>query len=63
MEGPSLHLAAQQLQPFTGKRIESVRGNTTIGRERPQGQQVSRIFAWGKHLHSQYSPIPARWPH
>lgn len=50
MEGPSLHLAAQQLQPFTGKRIEGVRGNTTIGRERLQGQQVSRIFAWGKHL-------------
>lgn len=50
MEGPSLHLAAHQLQPFAGQRIQGVRGNTTIGKERLQGQVVSRIFAWGKHL-------------
>lgn len=50
MEGPSLHLAAHQLQPLAGQRIQRVRGNTTIGKERLQGQVVPRIFAWGKHL-------------
>jgi endonuclease-8 len=50
MEGPSLHLAAEQLQPFVGERIRAVSGNTRIEKERLKGQTVSRIFAWGKHL-------------
>ena len=50
MEGPSLYLAAEQLQPFAGRRIESVSGNSKIGIERLTGQKVNAIFAWGKHL-------------
>ena len=50
MEGPSLYLAAEQLQPFAGRRIESVSGNSKIGIERLAGQKVNAIFAWGKHL-------------
>jgi endonuclease-8 len=50
MEGPSLYLAAEQLQPFAGRRIERVSGNSKIGIERLAGQTVLAIFAWGKHL-------------
>lgn len=50
MEGPSLFLAAEQLQPFSGKRIERVAGNSTIGIQRLEGQTVEEIFSWGKHL-------------
>ena len=50
MEGPSLYLAAEQLQPFAGRRIEGVSGNSKIGIDRLAGQKVNAIFAWGKHL-------------
>ena len=54
MEGPSLHLAAEQLQPFAGRRIQSVSGNSKIGIERLSGLKVNEIFAWGKHLVFQF---------
>lgn len=41
MEGPSLHLAAEQLQPFAGRRIVTVSGNSKIGIERLQGLSVT----------------------
>src|SRR6186713_1553903 len=50
MEGPSLYLAAEQLQPFAGRYIRHVAGNSKIGIERLAGQKVTAIFAWGKHL-------------
>jgi endonuclease-8 len=54
MEGPSLFLAAEQLQPFTGKKILRVEGNTTIGKERLKSEKVIEIFSWGKHLVFQF---------
>src|SRR5687768_14656650 len=60
MEGPSLHLAAEQLQPFTGRRIESVAGNSKIGIERLSGLKVKDIFAWGKHLVFQFDTFALR---
>jgi endonuclease VIII len=50
MEGPSIHLAAEQLRPFVRHRIQSVSGNSKIGIERLRGKRVKDIFAWGKHL-------------
>ena len=50
MEGPSIHLAAEQLRPFVGKRIQVVSGNSRIGIHRLRRQRVNEIFAWGKHL-------------
>ena len=60
MEGPSLHLAAEQLQPFAGQRIERVSGNSRIGIERLAGQTVKEIFAWGKHLVFQFDMFALR---
>lgn len=54
MEGPSLFLAAEQLQPFSGKKILRVSGNSKIGIERLKGQKVLEIFSWGKHLILQF---------
>jgi endonuclease VIII len=54
MEGPSLLLAKKQLRPFKGQRIRSVSGNTSIEKERLQGQLVKDIFNWGKHLVFQF---------
>ena len=50
MEGPSIHLAAEQLRPFVGRRIGTVTGNSRIGIERLRAKTVRDIFAWGKHL-------------
>jgi endonuclease VIII len=60
MEGPSLHLAAEQLQPFAGRRIERVSGNSRIGIERLSGLKVKEIFAWGKHLVFQFDTFALR---
>jgi endonuclease-8 len=60
MEGPSLHLAAEQLQPFSGRTIASVSGNSRIGIERLSGLEVKEIFAWGKHLVFQFDTFALR---
>jgi endonuclease VIII len=60
MEGPSLHLAAEQLQPFIGRKIERVSGNSKIGIERLPGLKVKEIFAWGKHLVFQFDTFALR---
>jgi endonuclease-8 len=54
MEGPSLFLAAEQLQSFMGKKVLRVEGNTTIGKERLKSERVKEIFSWGKHLIFQF---------
>ena len=60
MEGPSLHLAAEQLQPFAGRKIRRVAGNSKIGIERLSGLKVKEIFAWGKHLVFQFDTFALR---
>jgi endonuclease VIII len=60
MEGPSLHLAAEQLQPFVGRLIASVSGNSKIGIDRLSGEHVKDIFAWGKHLVFQFDAFALR---
>jgi endonuclease-8 len=60
MEGPSIHLAAEQLRPFVGRRINAVNGNSTIGIERLRRKTVRNIFAWGKHLVFQFDGFALR---
>src|SRR4030095_10301698 len=60
MEGPSIHLAAEQLRPFVGRKVERVTGNSRIGIERFRGQTVKDIFAWGKHLVFQFDTFALR---
>ena len=60
MEGPSLYLAARQLQPFRGKTVLSVSGNTKIEKERILKKKVKSIFSWGKHLIIQFDDFALR---
>jgi endonuclease VIII len=60
MEGPSLYLAQEQLKPFRKQRILSVEGNTTIAKDRFEGQVVKDIFSWGKHLVFQFNDFALR---
>ena len=60
MEGPSIHLAAEQLRPFIGRRILTVSGNSTIGIRRLRGKTVRDVFAWGKHLVIQFDTFALR---
>jgi formamidopyrimidine-DNA glycosylase len=43
VEGPSLYIAAEQLAPFIGDKIECVGGNTKIGKERMQGKEIPAV--------------------
>ncbi|HEX2617638.1 MAG TPA: endonuclease [Flavobacteriales bacterium] len=60
MEGPSLKLAQEQLQPFARQRVQAVSGNTSIAKERMDGQLVRELFAWGKHLVLQFDGFALR---
>jgi endonuclease-8 len=60
MEGPSIHLAAEQLRSFVGRRVRRVEGNSRIGIERFRGKVVREIFAWGKHLVFQFEGFALR---
>ena len=60
MEGPSLFLAALQLQPFVGEEILEVTGNTKIGKERLLGKTVLSIFSHGKYLYFQFDTFALR---
>jgi endonuclease-8 len=60
MEGPSIHLAAAQLQPFVGRCVARVSGNSTAGIDRLHRKRVKDIFAWGKHLVFQFHAFALR---
>ena len=60
MEGPSIHLAAEQLRPFVGRRVGEVGGNSRIGIDRLHRKTVRDIFAWGKHLVFQFDAFALR---
>ncbi|MEO5584825.1 MAG: hypothetical protein ABIQ75_05170 [Flavobacteriales bacterium] len=60
MEGPSLFLASEQLQPFIGKRVVDVRGTTKIVKERCEGQVVKAVFNHGKQLFMQFDTFALR---
>jgi len=60
MEGPSLFLASEQLQPFTGKRVLEVWGNSKIDIARCEGQVVQEVFSHGKQLLLQFGTFALR---
>jgi endonuclease-8 len=49
-EGPSIVILKEEAAPFLGKTVERVAGNTTIEKERLQGQRIESIRSWGKHF-------------
>lgn len=61
MEGPSLYLAKQLLQPFKKKKVLKVEGNTQqMDKVIFLNREVKDIFSWGKHLVFQFDTIALR---
>ncbi len=60
MEGPSLYLAAEQLQPFVKKVVLEVSGNTKVGKERLLKKKVKEVFSWAKQLIFQFDDFALR---
>lgn len=50
MEGPSLHILAEELQVFVPSTIEKAYGNAAFQKELLQHQHIHEIFAFGKRL-------------
>jgi endonuclease-8 len=49
-EGPSLVILKEELQPFKGKKIVTVRGNSKENIQQLKGQKIIDFKTWGKHL-------------
>ena len=60
MEGPSLKLAAEQLEPFVGKRVLSVSGNSKKEIQRLADETIHAIFSYGKQLFFQCDTFALR---
>lgn len=50
MEGPSIHLIAEELQIFVNQKVKDCLGNSHFDKERLIGQKIKEIYAWGKRL-------------
>jgi len=49
-EGPSIVILKEEVQPFKGKKIIAVAGNTKIGKERLLNKRIIDFKSWGKHF-------------
>src|SRR5947199_2685398 len=49
-EGPSIVILKEEVQPFTGKVVLEVSGNSKIDQQRLQGQKIIAFKSWGKHF-------------
>jgi endonuclease-8 len=55
MEGPSLVILHEELEPFLGKKVLKVSGNTKQPKEMLQGRILSEIDTWGKVIFLTFS--------
>ena len=60
MEGPSLFLAKEQLEPFIGQKINQVAGNTKTPKERLLDKKLESIISFGKQLFFQFDMFALR---
>lgn len=49
-EGPSLVIAKEEMQPFIGKKVIAVSGNSKTDKKRILNKKLIAIKTWGKHL-------------
>lgn len=50
MEGPSLLILREELEPFVGKKVLRVTGNTKQPKESLERQKLEKVDTWGKNL-------------
>jgi endonuclease-8 len=49
-EGPSIVILKELVQPFTGKKVSEVSGNSKLDIQRIAGKKVIAFKSWGKHF-------------
>lgn len=49
-EGPSVVILKELCEPFKGKKVLAVTGNSKVEKERALGQKVVDFKSWGKHF-------------
>ncbi len=49
-EGPSIIILKEEVQPFIGKKIIKVEGNSKLDIHRLTGQKIVDFKSWGKHF-------------
>jgi len=49
-EGPSIVILKELVEPFTGKKVTEVSGNTKADKERALNQKIVAFKSWGKHF-------------
>src|ERR1700749_2143162 len=49
-EGPSIVILKEEVQPFKGKKIIAVSGNSKIDYQQLQGKKIIDFKSWGKHF-------------
>jgi endonuclease-8 len=49
-EGPSIVILKELVQPFKGKKILKVAGNSTLDIQRMRGEKIVDFKSWGKHF-------------
>jgi endonuclease-8 len=63
MEGPSLRILREELEPFLQQKVLQVHGNTKQPKESLKGRVLERIDTWGKVLFLTFSaPTTSREP-
>mgnify|MGYP006193759997 CR=1 FL=1 len=50
MEGPSLIILKEELQPFVGKKIQQASGLSKIDYSKVTGSRIREFRSWGKHF-------------
>jgi len=59
-EGPSIAILREALQPFVGKRVLRVAGNSKQPIEDIKGKTLRRVRNWGKQLLLEFDPFTVR---
>lgn len=49
-EGPSIVIVKEEVQPFIGKKIIKVEGNSKLDIQRLAGEEIIDFKSWGKHF-------------
>jgi endonuclease-8 len=62
MEGPSLLILREELEPFCGEKVLKVEGNTKQPKETLRGCVLERVDTWGKQLFLTFARPRSRPP-
>lgn len=60
MEGPSLVILKEELQPFKGKVIAEAFGSSKLDYKRIAGQKIKSFKSWGKHFLIEFKAFSLR---